>query len=79
MPLGQMCCALGVWASLTMTLHGQFRQDFVLKNCWGVCAVSVSSGCQAVALAVKSFEATNQGQFIRFITVTATQETSSSV
>lgn len=41
--------------------------------------MSVPSGCQAVALAVNSFEATNQGQFIPPIAVTAMQETSCGV
>lgn len=63
-PLCQMCCLLGVWDKSYNNFNGQCRQDFVLKNCWGVCVLSVSSGCQAVALAGNSFEVTNRAVHI---------------
>lgn len=64
MSLCQMCCLFGVWDKSYNNFNGQRRRDLVLKNCWGVCIMSVSSGCQTVALAGSSFEVTNQGQFI---------------
>lgn len=79
MPLGQMCCVLHVWDKSYNDFTWAVQAGLCPGECWGVCAVSGSSGCEAVALAVNSFEATNQGQFMHSITVTATQETSCGV